>query len=114
MAILLLSISCVANACQTSCDLDAVAAGCQNIAGASTARNMPRMHDCGMNVGDRAAQWQSTDQCRHSGCAQQPQTIVSDQILSHPRAVAAMRGCGGPDLAQQYASSHTWPGGHRT
>jgi hypothetical protein len=88
---LLLAISCVANACQTSCDLNSVALGCHNTSVVSTARNMPRMHDCGMKVGHHVAQLQTIDQCRHAGCAQQPQTLASDQMLMHPRTVSAMR-----------------------
>ncbi len=91
VAVLLLSISCVANACETSCDLKALGSGCHHVSSASAAPAMAGMHDCGMDKSHHSAQVQANGQCKHSVCEQQPQTVASDRTMHNVRSLATLQ-----------------------
>ncbi len=93
IAVLLLSFSCVASACEASCDLKVLGSGCHH-AGASVSGNnhllkhagagMSGMHDCGMNIADSSAKSDvfamvDASSCAHSICEQQLQAFASDK-----------------------------------
>jgi hypothetical protein len=85
VAVLLLSISCVANACETSCDLKAVGSGCHHASGTKA-----KMPGCGMNMSPNSAQIHANHQCRQSVCEQQPQKVVTDQTVLHAQALVTL------------------------
>jgi hypothetical protein len=87
--ILLLLISCVANACETSCDLMALESGCHHASSAAVAISMAGMHSCGINLSKRSAQIHTNDQCEHAVCEQQPQIVTGDQRVLHSRLLSA-------------------------
>ncbi len=91
--ILLLSVSCVASACEASCDLKVLGAGCHHAGATASGGNhllehaqagMSRMHDCGMNVAESPAKSPACSMvdaspCEHSVCEQQPQALARDK-----------------------------------
>ncbi len=91
VAVLLLSISCVANACETSCDLKALGSGCHHVSKASATPAMAGMPDCGMDKSHHSAQVQANDQCKHSVCEQQPQTGTRDLTVLHARSLTTLQ-----------------------
>ncbi len=91
VAVLLLSISCVASSCETSCDLKALGYGCHNASPASAASPMAGMHDSGMDNDYHSAQVQANHQCKHAVCVQQPQTVASDLTVLHAKSLATLR-----------------------
>ncbi len=90
IAVLLLSIACVANACETSCDLKALGSGCHHASGVSAASSMAGMHNSGMDKGHHSAQIQAKDECKHAVCEQQPQTVASNKTVLHVRSVVTL------------------------
>lgn len=89
--VLLLSISCVASACEISCDSKALGSGCHHVSSASAAPAVAGMTDCGMGKSHHFAQVHANDQCKHAVCEQQPQTVESDQTVLHTRSITTLQ-----------------------
>ena len=49
------------------------------------------MHDCGMDMSQKFAQVHANDQCKHSVCEQQPQTVASDRSMLHAQSLATLQ-----------------------
>jgi hypothetical protein len=90
VAVFLLAVTCVANACEISCNVTAPGPGCHNASIASAAPAMVGIHDCGMNMGRNSAQVQANGLCKHSVCEQQPQITASDQTLVHAQSITGL------------------------
>lgn len=90
VAVLLLSVSCVASACETSCALKALAPGCHDAGGgAVTAAHpgpdlMPGMGHCGMAKGIQAPVLQADAVCNHSSVCEQPAQTIGDSEAGRP------------------------------
>lgn len=91
VAVLLLSIPCMANACGTSCDLSALGICCHHASNESGAPAMAGMHDCGMDMSRQSVQVHADDNCKHFVCEQQPQTVANDQAVLHARSLATVQ-----------------------
>ncbi len=90
LAAILLSVTCVSSACETSCGLEKAGAGCRNAGQSPTkhehsARQMTGMRDCAMAKPDRlqnAEVAQITSPCDYSPCSSQAQVTVSEEGAS--------------------------------
>lgn len=91
VAVLLLSISCVANACEISCNVKAFGPGCHTSSNATTSPAMAGMPDRGMDVSVHSARVQANDLCKHSVCEQQAQAVASDKTVLHARSLAKLQ-----------------------
>ena len=78
MAFLMLSISCVASACEVSCDLRILGPGCHSSARGGAESAIDGMHECNMAKNDGSTHAQAPDVCSHAICDQQPQVAGSD------------------------------------
>jgi len=82
VAVLLLSISCVASACEASCYQEAADTGCHGQSPAVSAPAMTGMHDGGMNL--------RSETCAHRVCEQQPQVVESEQAATNFGSLATL------------------------
>ncbi len=96
IAVLLLSVSCFASACEASCELKVFGPGCHQAGATASGGNhllkhaqagMSGMHDCGMNVADSSAKSPACSMvgaspCKHAICEQPVQALASDKEAS--------------------------------
>lgn len=96
IAVLLLAFSCVASACEASCNLKVLGPGCHHAGATASSSNhllkhagvgMSGMHDCGMNIADSSAKSPACSMvgespCEHSVCEQPVQALASDKEAS--------------------------------
>jgi hypothetical protein len=96
MAFLLLTFSCVASACETSCDLKVLGSACHHAGAIASGSNhrlkhsgagMSGMHDCGMSIADSSAKSPACvmvgeSRCGHSVCEEPVQALASDKEAS--------------------------------
>ena len=91
-ALLLLAISCVASACEATCDLQAVGRGCHHASPSASSETKPNQQmagisHCGMAVDNAASKvasgiLQANTSCSHQVCAQSPTIMTHEDELA--------------------------------
>ena len=95
LAVLLVSVSCVASACEVSCDLKTRVACCHSGSAAQTHSGrsdaqMATMKHCAMTASDRSTQppnsatVEAFQSCQHCVCSQQPALPNEVVAAAHP------------------------------
>jgi len=86
IAVLLLSVSCSASACEISCDLMARGSGCHHAAGATT---VAAMHHCDEMTKQGSGSIAPVQPCMHAVCKTLPPAVASDRVGIAPERLAA-------------------------
>jgi hypothetical protein len=87
IAVLLLSVSCSASACELSCDLMARGSGCHHAAGAT---EVAATH-CGELAKPGSDSITTLHRCKHVVCKTLPPAIAGDRIEGAPERIDAQQ-----------------------